>query len=453
MIMNMETQNSISVQTSNEEVLYKHINAIALTPIQGGRRISLLGRRLFNILLYKAQEEGFQEEYEARLTDIVISSNYKSKNYAPIKKILVELLSTTVEWNSPSGSEVESWNASNLLSGASITKEKKSGAVTLHWRFDTKIREQLLSPDRYAQLSIESLTQLTTHAAMALYEICARYVDNPSHRTAKQNWKWWHPVLTGVANEEIKTEYRFFKRDIIKDAVAEINMLTNLEVIGPIEFKEKDNKTIGDIQFEVRLKRTKTISQSKPLEFINVDDLPLVGRALTMGVKQSDIETLIGKYGANLVIRALNELENRLLMPSEKIGPVLKPSSWLKTNLTKLAKLASEDVSDNSDIPSNLFVENKKIFWADEWVRRQRELLKSGFEESNESDKNEMLKAFVRHLDEISQPRILKQFLKTGWNHQMVRETFLQFIGPQMMGDNWDKPSSDDLLAMAAELA
>jgi Initiator Replication protein len=451
--MNMNTQTVVSTSNSNEEVLYKHINAVALTPVQGGRRISLLGRRLFNILLYKAQEEGYKKEYEARLHDIVVASNYKSKNYAPIKRILLELLSTTVEWNSPSGSEVESWDASNLLSGASIIKDTKSGAVTLHWRFDSKIREQLLSPDRYAQLSIESITQLTTHAAMALYEVCARYVDNPSHKTAKQNWKWWHPVLTGIANDEIKTEYRFFKRDIIKDAVAEINMLTNLEVIGPIEFKGSDNKTIGDIQFEVRLKSDKTVSHPKSLECINVDDLPLVGRALTMGVKQADIEALISKYGASLVVRALNELENRLLMPSEKIGPVLKPSSWLKTNLTKLTKQDSEDVTDHSVIPSKAALEKKKSLWSAEWLRRQREFLVYGFQESNESAKEELLNAFSGHLKELSQPVILKQFLKSGWDHRMVRETFMQFIGSRMMGENWDKPSTDDLLGIAAELA
>lgn len=91
---------------------------------------------------------------------------------------------------------------------------------------------------------------------MALYEICARYVNNPSHLTSRQNWKtWWRPVLTGVAADPEKAEYRFFNRDVLKKAVAEVNAKSNLQIIGPIEFKGSDNRTVIDIQFEVHYKK------------------------------------------------------------------------------------------------------------------------------------------------------------------------------------------------------
>ena len=234
-----------------DDYLLKHVNAVALMPVQGGRRISLLGRRLFNVLLHRAQDDGEKEEYEARLHEVVKDADYTSKDTAPLKKILKELMTTTVEWQSPSSGEIETWDACNLLSGAGITKDKKSGAVTLRWRYDTKVRTQLLSPDRYARLSIEAITQLSSHAAMALYEICARYVDNPGHKTARQHWRWWKPVLTGYSGDDSKSEYRFFKRDVLHKAIAEINERTNIEVRGPIEYKERDNKTVAEIQFEV----------------------------------------------------------------------------------------------------------------------------------------------------------------------------------------------------------
>jgi hypothetical protein len=215
-----------------DDILLKHVNAVALMPVQGGRRISLLGRRLFNVLLHRSQDEGEQEEYEARLHEVISDADYNSKDTAPLKKILKELMSTTVEWQSPSSGEIETWDACNLLSGAGITKDKRSGAVTIRWRFDSKVRSQLLSPDRYARLSIEAITQLSSHAAMALYEICARYVDNPGHKTARQHWRWWKPVLTGYAGDDTKSEYRFFKRDVLNRAIAEINERTNIEVKG-----------------------------------------------------------------------------------------------------------------------------------------------------------------------------------------------------------------------------
>ena len=59
-------------------------STVALMPVLGGRRISLLGRRLFNVLLHRAQELGEQEEYEARLYEIVNDAAYNSKDTAPM---------------------------------------------------------------------------------------------------------------------------------------------------------------------------------------------------------------------------------------------------------------------------------------------------------------------------------------------------------------------------------
>jgi hypothetical protein len=304
-----------------DDYLLKHVNAVALMPVQGGRRISLLGRRLFNVLLHRAQDDGEKEEYEARLHEVVKDADYTSKDTAPLKKILKELMTTTVEWQSPSSGEIETWDACNLLSGAGITKDKKSGAVTLRWRYDTKVRTQLLSPDRYARLSIEAITQLSSHAAMALYEICARYVDNPGHKTARQHWRWWKPVLTGYSGDDSKSEYRFFKRDVLHKAIAEINERTNIEVRGPIEYKERDNKTVAEIQFEVWMKGQRLPREiKKPLQEVTPQDLPVIGRAISAGVNQADAENLLRKHGREPMSSAVDDLENRLQMPVEVVG-------------------------------------------------------------------------------------------------------------------------------------
>src|ERR1035437_8870862 len=316
---------------TDDEYLLKHVNAVALMPVRGGRKISLLGRRLFNVLLHRAQEEGEQDEYQARMHEIIGDAGYDSNDLGHIRKSLRELMSTTVEWQSPSNGEIETWEACVLLSGAGTRKDMRTGAVTVFWRYDSKVPEQLLSPDRYARLSLEAITQLSSHASMALYEICARYVDNPAHKTARRHWRWWRPVLRGVsdvdpkdskdkaAEKVAKTEYRFFKRDVLNKAIAEINALTNIEVKGPIEYKERDNKTISDIQFEVRLKGRKNSSeQPQPLKDVGPADLPVIGRAINAGVKQSEVEGLLRKHGSEPLAAAVEDLERRLLMPSEK---------------------------------------------------------------------------------------------------------------------------------------
>jgi len=438
----------------DDEHLLKHVNAVALMPVAGGRRITALGRRVFNVLLHRAQEAGELDEYQARLHEIVGDAGYNSNDTAPIRKILRELMSTTVEWQSPTNGEIETWDACNLLSGAGTTKDKRSGAVTIRWRYDTKVRAQLLSPDRYARLSLEAITQLVSHPAMALYEICARYVDNPGHLTARQHWRWWRPVLIGVASDDSKAEYRFFKRDVLNKAVAEINARTNIQVRGPIEFKEKDNRTIAEIQFEVFAKSDLVArKQAIPLSHVVVDDLPLIGRALNVGVKQFEVESLIRKYSPGQLAAALDELDKRLKMPSDKVGAVLKPGSWLRAHMARVAQLAPAPAASNEPAVSPESLNKHRAAWTDEWLRRRKDRLRKGFQELGETQQQGLIDDFRQDLQASAQHQLLKRLDSSGWQHRMVLAAFIKFYAIRVIGDDWDKPSADDILAIAAELA
>jgi hypothetical protein len=445
-------QPSLFLNDESDDTLLKHVNAVALMPVQGGRRISLLGRRLFNVLLHRSQAEGDLDEYEARLHEVVSDADYSSKDTGPLKKILKELMTTTVEWQSATSGEVETWDACNLLSGAGITKDKRTGAVTIRWRFDSKVQKQLLSPDRYAQLSLEAITQLNSHAAMALYEICARYIENPGHKTARQHWRWWKPVLTGFSGDDSKAEYRFFKRDVLNKAIAEINAHTNIEVKGPIEHKERDNKTVAEIQFEVREKGARFVSGKRmPLHEVTPQDLPTIGRAISAGVKQDEAEDLLRKHGRVPLDLAVVALEKRLQMPVDVVGEVRKPGSWLKDSLERKAKQARAVASSpmaKQITPDEM--KKRKAAWTETWLRARKKDLLSGFEELTEADKEKMLTGFRSELEEKNQSHFLKRFDASGWNHSMIRDTFIKYLGLELIGADWFKPSADDILAVAA---
>ena len=447
----MSQSTLFQLDDAEEEYLLKHVNAVALMPVRGGRRISKLGRTLFNVLLHRSQEEGERETYEARLHELVSDSVYASKDTGPLKKTLKELMTTTVEWQSSTRGEIESWEACNLLSGVGITKDKRTGAVMVQWRFDSKVRSQLLSPDRYARLSIEALTQLSGHASMALYEICARYVDNRGHKTARQHWRWWKPVLTGYAGDDSNSEYRFFKRDVLHKAIAEINARTNIEVRGPIEYKERDNKTVAEIQFEVWLKgEADTRGGTPPLRGLTPQELPVIGRAISAGVNQDQAEELLRRHGPAPLDDAVADLERRLMMPSEVVGEVKQPGNWLKDNLARKAKLAKAAAA--SPMARRVTPEEmakRRAAWTETWLRARKADLLQGFEELPASEQQRILAEFRAEL-EVNQSHFLKRFDASGWTHVMIRETFVKFIGAQLIGPDWFKPSADDILAVAA---
>lgn len=425
-----------------QDYLHKNVNALALMPSKRGQKITRLGRQLFNVLLHRAMQQGDSETYSANLNEIAENMGYERNDKTPIKDVLKELMTTLVEWQSPTGGEVETWEACTLIGPSRITKYKETSQTSvliLRWSFYKDIRDRLIIPARYSRISFDIANSLSTHAAMALYEICSRYVDNPSHKTARQPWRWWKPVLTGSVGNEAKAEYRFFKRDYINKAIAEINARSDITIEGPIEYKERDNKTIADIQFKVYRKH---IDQSDKL-VCDVEDLPVVGRAISLKLSQSDAQLLLNKYGATLLMRGLDELEARLAVSGEKAGAVVNRKKWLGSVLERLKSIQIVEPILKQDL------KHQQQMWVDIWMKKKRGELLAEFNERTDTDKNEIIKQFEQQLE--SKPLIFKSYRAKGKDHPMIRQLFLEFLGSLMGGETWNKPIAEDLLMIAAE--
>ena len=434
-------------------VLRKHVNAIALVPTERGGKITAQDRRLFDVLLYVAQGEGHMPEYSAPLHEVLRLAEFNSNNTAEIKKSLKNLMSVPVEWQSPTAGEMEDWEVCVLISGGAVRKDKRTGAVTFHWRYDSKVQAQLLEPDRYGRLMLQASVRLRTHPAMALYGICARYIENPGHLTARQHWRWWKPVLAGAAGTT--GEYRYWKRDTLLPAIAEINANTELEIGPPIEYKERDNKTIAEIQFEVRLKsRTPRLQlvEKAPLAKIDPEHLPIIGKALEAGVSQQEAEDLLRGHGADALESGVYELKKRLQMPEAVARPIGSPGAWLKTVMKN--RPAPANVADSASrlaparAPQEL--EKNKAALTEEWLRRKKDHLRDLFRELPRAEQDGLLATFRTTL---SLAPMVKRFDTAGWDHRMVRDTFAAFLGEQWEGSDWSRPLDDEILALALERA
>ena len=431
-------------------VVHKHVNAIALMPV--AMQITVLARRIYNVLLMLAMEQGDHDEYHASLREVVDLSDYSSGNIDLLKKTLKQMVSIVVEWQSPTSGEIDVWFACGLLSGVELVKNKKSRTISINWRYDTKLRAQLMNPERYARLSLEAVTQLRSHSALALYEICARYVGNPRHLTARQPWRWWRPVLTGnPIDPKAKPQYRYFKRDVLERAVAEINAITNLRVRGPIEFKDKDNRTVTDIQFEVYLKSELPGAPEHPAKPPPVVDLPLIGRAIEAGVTQEETERMLEKFGSPTLAAALDALEVRQKMPVDKIAPVASPSKWLKSILPGQVKKQVQEgraaVETGKADPAK-----RHARWVVEWVRRRREEVRKEFVDLASDTKSECFDGYRANLAERNQQQLLRRFESSGWTHKMVLDDFVRFYASGTYGESWDKPTDAQVLVLAAEV-
>ena len=226
--------------------LKKAQEAIAILPKSG--RITLLTRRLFNSLLQLAQEDGELKMYRRRLSKVMFNASFDSNNTEIVKEQLRRMASIQVEWNSTSGVGERRWGVSNLLADAEIIEER--GAVWIEWSYSEKVRSKLLDPEIYARISLQAYSQIRSSASAALYEICVRYVTNPSNLTMRAPWQWWRPRLTGNPEDAVETtEYKFFKRDVLKPSMVEVNRLADI-CVELVEHKE--GRRVTEIQFRVK---------------------------------------------------------------------------------------------------------------------------------------------------------------------------------------------------------
>ena len=239
----------IEPNVDDRRPLRKAVATLAIT--KASHAIHPIGRKVYNVLLWHAQQNPAARQYSLALATVSRQIEFGSRNYEVLKDACRAMTSTLVEWESPSAGEVTKWSVAPLLAGVDLVQ--RNGALFIEWSFGHNIQSQLLDPQRFANIRLSSVARLRSVAGIQLYEICARYQKNPSKLTARQHWTWWYEVLRAQpGNRSDKpVQYKFFKRDTLARAVAEVNSATELQ-IGFEEFK--DGRAVKDLQFTVHLK-------------------------------------------------------------------------------------------------------------------------------------------------------------------------------------------------------
>ncbi len=419
--------------------LRKPVNTLAIVPTKSSK-ITLLGRKAYNVLLYIAQEQGIEQEvFRAPLQSILRGVDFNSNAREVVKQHLRSMVSTLVEWQSPTAGEGEAWNVAGLV--AHVKVYKQGGENWVEWSFAPNIKLELLEPQRFARIRIDIISQLRRHSGVVLYEICSRYRD--VGLTARQVWQWWRPVLTGSPDteESSKQEYRFFKRDVLKLAIAEVNAVTDIEVEL---IEHKAGRFISEIQFRVAKKVQGTLPLRHPPDPV---DLTQVVRATKVGIRTEDAEGLMQAHGNEAMTSGLDALYKRIA--SEFPEPLRDPYRYLRALLESSAKINATKSEDAVLQPaaSNAAATAVMEGWTAEWVSTRRALVISEFEALSAAKQAEWIERLRAHLEERgAHPSVRKRLETSGWKHPMVAGELIKFF----KGADWDRPSPEELLALAA---
>jgi hypothetical protein len=423
--------------------LRKAVEAIAIQPKSG--KITLLTRKLFNVLLAVAQQaDDSGDTYRALLSDIVANSAFDSNDTALVKEHLRRMVSVQVEWSTGTSSQKpgRKWGISTLIADAEILEDPATRRVWVEFSFAPKIKKKLLDPVQYARLSLQFQSQLRSSAGLALYEICVRYLTNPSHLTMRETWEWWRPILSGTpdteAGDEAKREYKYFKRDYLRPAIAEVNAVTNIYV-ELIEHRE--GRRVAEIQFRVSERKQPMLALD---EHPNVFDSTLVDRMVKIGIPLKDAQTLYADSEENRIRAALQMTEQR--MRSTSLPPVRSAAALFKDALKKgyappVEALPAAPAPARGSVGAG--ADDLKARLLSEFSVHRRKEARALYDEQGEEERELARRTFEEDVLPELGTHMRDDWRKRGLDSKLADTAFFDWLARK----TWGEPTDGDLLA------
>ena len=179
--------------------LHKAVQALAIEPLS--MALSVTGRKAYDVMIWLAQRgtPGPDGGYASPVSAILQGFGSSTKASERVQRYIEQMVQTTVIWRPlapgdattltldgieppPAGTDGprrgDEARTFPLLAEARLYK--RAGEWWVTWYYPPSIREELVSPTRWAQIDFDVLRQLNTYCAVTLYEICARYRDSPA---------------------------------------------------------------------------------------------------------------------------------------------------------------------------------------------------------------------------------------------------------------------------------
>jgi hypothetical protein len=314
---------------------FRKANSAVGLRVRSGPTLTMMGRRIFNVLLYHAQHQGStganapkpwdacpnpEDYYWIPSAELAHDSSWGSKDHKMLIQGLQQLQTTLVESDDPTGR----FTSVQLIGTVHVLRGSGRRPTMVGWEFPRSTRDILSNPDFYTKLSIYHLTSLKTVAGTALYEMAKRYLTNIGGRTARQHWHWWHDTLTGKQVGSVKfPEFRYFKRDTLTPAIAEVNR-TDIRV----ELVEtRKGRSVTDLQFLVSYAPQASLELSPE----PVVDTELVDRIKALGFTERQASELLSKYDAHFVRETLDLVQARMADRSKP--PLGAPAAFMRMAL------------------------------------------------------------------------------------------------------------------------
>lgn len=415
--------------------------AIGLRVSEG--RLSLLSRKIFNVMVYHAQRirnkgenapidsEAAKNYYWIPLAELARDAAYDSRDTELFKEQVQELQNIRIF-----SEDAIQWTSERLVSSVKLVNprglKKQGGMLWFGFAFPPEVESMVMAPGSYTKLSVYYQALLRSGASLALYEICRRYATNPSKLTNRAEWSWWYGALTGNPVSDAIPEYKYFKRDVLKYAISEINMVTdiNVELI-----EHKQGRRIGSLQFRVTPAQQESLALSAP----PIIDGELVQRMMALGLSQEDACNVLATTEDGKLRATLDLTESRV--KNSKAGAIASPAGYFKQALrdgyASSIDIARKNIQKEEKKPS---VEASVNAIRERYLADRAKDALGMYNEMAATDQSDWLYKFKQS------PSAKGLNLSRGLATAVARSAFSMWFA----GQQWPEPTDSDLLAFAA---
>lgn len=436
------TEKKTEITETGRKSEFRKTNEIIGIRISQGR-LSLLSRKIFNVFVYSAQQSGVPGKFVPStdkldtnyfwisMRDLKNLASYNSKDYKLLKEHISELQDVKIVFE-----DEKSWVSERLVASVRLLNkdglESKSGHAWVGFVFPPALHDRIMNLDTsYTRLSLYYQAQLKSGPALSLYEITKRYVTNPSKKTRVEPWEWWFEALTGLPVSTRKTEYRYFKRDTLLPAIAEVNAVTDVHVTL---IENKQGRSVHTLQFEVKHSENTVIDT----RLIGEQQEDIVKRLKQLGATQKDAENIYALEDEESLLAALEFVEKRVKNPgNERIAvPIAYLKTLLKNGYQKKPKVKVFEPEPKPKADLTLRERFLARRASDAWryfEELDEDMKQNLFEEFCHEKKlksKEMGKLLSKKLNQITFSR---WFAEKNWGKEPTQEELLKFAE-----ENWN---------------
>jgi len=425
--------------------LNKHIATIHCS-----NNISLLQRKIYNVLLYRAYDRLLENDFHyISLSDLSKIAGYNSKDTAKLKKSFKGLQETTVEWNilehskiGNIGSDNVIWCSSTLLASTEINTKNN----LCQYEFSRKLAELLYQPEVYARIDLKIQTRFKSNYALALYENCLRF-----KKVKTTGWISYGDFrkLMGVSESKYK-KFNDFNRRVLSVAIYEVNSVSDIKIF--VNIRRVSQKVVA-IKFGIdtaRRSSEKIFSLDKNQlkdDAENTELQDIICKDFRTSLQSAS--SITQSYEIDYIKKKINIVKN---MSTYKNGQVRSPIALLKSalaenysestnkeNISNQAKRKKISISQNQAYADYLLSETIEAFNALSFDK-QAKILSSFEEYYHQLSQSDMSCKLVVELFKKNGHRFVKKELsdfikKNYWNIVSGPKTIEQFLDiPEIHG-------------------